>query len=59
MMKYRCALCKATNKRLTTKYVSFDDEEPFALAMCNDCWSYASNEGLNETDVATIKSELN
>jgi hypothetical protein len=58
MMKYRCALCKATDKKLTTKYVSFDNEESFALSMCNDCWSYAMEQGVSDEDVATIKSEL-
>ena len=57
-MKYRCALCKK-NKRLTVRYVSFDDEEPFALALCSDCWSYTIANGLSDKDIETIKAELN
>jgi hypothetical protein len=55
---YRCALCKKTNKRLTVRYVSFDNEEPFALALCKDCWDYATKQGLTDDDIATIKAEL-
>jgi hypothetical protein len=58
MIMYRGALCKKEEKKLTIKYVSFDDEEAFALAMCSDCWSYAIRQGLSDEDIETIKAEL-
>jgi hypothetical protein len=58
-MKYKCMLCKATDKRLIVRPVIIDnDNNAVIVAMCKDCWSYAMKKGLSEDDLRTVIAEL-